>query len=152
METIKEARQYLKENISKGTECPCCNRVVKMYKRNINEKMVKSLIQLSKMGKGFHHVGDIVQGISNTGTNDFSKLHHWGMIKQVKDNERGVNKSGFWKITETGTAFVNKEISAPAYAIVYNKKAYSFAEEHIFIDQAFKVKFNYRELMEKAEE
>ena len=72
--TIQEAKNFLKENFEKGCICPTCNKIVKKYVRPLNSVMARMLIRLYHLPEGWNHVSDIAKGISETGTNDFSKL------------------------------------------------------------------------------
>lgn len=152
--TLNDARIYLNENISVGTKCPCCEQRVQLYKRKINTVMARTLIRLftlnrEKPTQEYFHVKDIVNGISATGTNDFSKLYYWSLIKEKpKESNNTKNRtSGYWKITEKGIRFVLKNIEVPKYVKIYNTKAYGFSEEKTDIVGALSEKFNYTELM-----
>ena len=114
--TLDEAKQWVKDHSPDGCICPCCKRVSKIYKRNLNSVMARCLIRLywlDKRAPGFHHVKDIVVGISDTGTNDFPKLKYWGLAVEgdKDDNNTKTRTSGFWKITEKGKLFANNKLS-----------------------------------------
>ena len=148
METIKEAKQHLRANFKhKGTNCPCCGQFVKLYKRKLGSVMARTLIQLYKMDKEFNHVREIVKGISETGTNDFSKLAYWGLIDEMSNDSLAKRTSGFWRITPKGRQFVERKITVNQYALIYNRLCEGFSVETINISEALGKKFNYNELM-----
>ena len=147
METIKEAKIYLRSNLEKGSDCPCCNQKVKSYRRNLNYAMSLCLIKLSGMDQKFHHVSKIVEGISNTGTADFSKLKYWGLIQEKENLDTSKKNSGFWKITESGINFAQNKTNLPKYVTIYNKINLGFSSEEINIIEALGYKFNYYDLI-----
>ena len=110
--------------------------------------MVRMLIKLYHLGEGAHHVREITKGISETGTNDFSKLLHWGMIQPVQNVDTSKRTSGYWSITDRGKMFVNGELAnVPKYVKIYNGQRIGFSEEKTTIIMALGNKFNYQELM-----
>lgn len=155
--SLVEAKKYLEENILAGTPCPCCFQYVKMYRRKITTVMARTLIRLvvlnrDKPDQEYFHVRDIVKGISSTGTNDFSKLLHWKLIKpkpqeKEEDEEIRGRTNGMWKITEKGILFAMNNMELAKYVFIYNKKVYGFSNEKINIVTALTQKFDYDELM-----
>ena len=122
-QTIQEAKDFLKANYEKGVECPCCKQHVQLYKRKFNSTMARMLIRLFVLSKekniAFHHVKDIARGISDTGTNDFSKLVYWGLIQEQgkEAGDKAHHTSGYWRITDKGRDFIAHklmEINKPA--------------------------------------
>ncbi len=147
METIKEAKEHLRENYQDGTTCPCCNQYVRLYKRKLNSVMARCLIKLNNLGEGHHHVKDIVKGISDTGTNDFSKLKHWNFITEQINVDTKKKHSGMWRITTSGQAFANYETVAAEYVLIYNGLKQGTSESRTDIIKSLGKKFDYQELM-----
>lgn len=50
MITLAEAQQWLAERITGGARCPCCNQYSKVYRRQINSGMARSLIAMYRAG------------------------------------------------------------------------------------------------------
>ncbi len=155
--SLFEAKKYLEDNILAGTPCPCCFQYVKMYRRKITTVMARTLIRLvvlnrDKPDQEYFHVRDIVKGISSTGTNDFSKMLHWKLIKpqpqEKNDDEIKGRTSGMWKITEKGIRFAMNDMSLPKIVFIFNKKVYGFSQDKINIVTALTQKFDYDELMQ----
>lgn len=145
--TIEEGKSFLRLHAGKGVDCPCCGQYVRIYRRKFNTVMARTLIRLYSLGEGYHHVSDIVKGISNTGTNDFSKLQYWGLITEMPKQNDKARTSGHWTITPPGMDFVTGKLSLPGYAVVYNKKCIRIEGDKIDISGALGRKFNYQELM-----
>lgn len=151
METLIEAKQHLRDNWEKGTDCPACGQHVKRYSRPMHYSMAAMLIRLYRLDQsepGYHHAGAIAKGISSTGTNDFSKLKHWGLIEQMpKDPKQNKHTSGYWQITQRGKQFVAHGSTEHARVLIFNKKFLGVTGEQITIQQALGGKFDYNKLM-----
>ena len=161
METIAEAKQFLRENWKKGTVCPCCNQRVKLYLRKLNSGMALFLIGLYRLSKKNAYLPDgkpawftnkeVMKEMGiNTSSLDYSVLRHWELIKKKEANEDGVKRqSGYWQLTLAGLSFVQGHFSVKEKVNVYNNKRYGFSGNLITIKQALGSKFNYTELMEE---
>jgi len=152
--TIEQAKQFLRENMTNGTICPCCNNFVKMYQRKLTSTMVFCLIHFKKNmdrnGNDFQRFISILDQMKLTPTQraDWQKLVYFKLI-EPETNERGHVRSGFYRLTKIGIDFVNHQTSVPEFANVYNSKVFGYSETKINISQAIKNKFNYLELMSK---
>ena len=149
MQTITEAKQYLRENWEKGVDCPCCNQLVKLYQRPITGSMVTWLIELYKLSKGGNGVYFHITKIGTDGEGDFAKLQYWGLIAEQEKDPSDTKKrtSGFWTITEKGKNFVEGKITVPSHIKIFNNKQYGFNGSQVYISDCLGNKFNYRELM-----
>ncbi len=149
-DTLKAAKQHLRNNWNSGTDCPCCGQIVKLYKRKFNTIMARGLISLYHLCRGnqnYHHVSDIMTKISPTGSSDFSKLRYYGLIEEESNDDTAKKTSGNWKITSLGIKFVHQRIIVPEYLHIYNTKVRKFDGNTIGIRDALGMKFNYTELM-----
>lgn len=150
--SLQEVKSYLRENWSKGTHCPACNQFVKRYNRPLHSTMALTLIRLYHLCRGndaYLHVKKIVEGISDTGTNDFSKLRYWDLIEEMpKDSLATKTKtSGHWRITAKGIDFVLGNIKIPSRIILYNKTFMGFDGDDIDIRGVIRNEFDYQRLM-----
>ena len=152
METLEEARAYLKEHWGKGVECPCCRQHVKLYKRKIYARLAYDLISLHNLDREnnlFFHVRDI--GLPEAGGGDFAKLKHWGLVEEKPNEDDEKRTSGYWRITPRGRAFVRNVIPVEKYLFFYNGRIYKCSDEHQSIIEALGKKFNDGELMRPVE-
>jgi len=147
MKTLEEAKQYLRDNYEEGTKCPCCGQNVKLYKRKLGSVMARCLIKMYNSTSKWMHVRDIVKGISDTGTNDFSKLKYWGMIEEQENTDTRKRNSGYWKLTHKGELFVVGRETVPSHAHIYNTRLMGWSDTQISIRQALGNQFDYEELM-----
>lgn len=162
--TIKEAKAYLRANWHDGIECPCCTQFVKLYKVKLNTGMAYVLIQFYKaylfkkpmaQDKWVHPIKDF-----KTINGDYAKLRHWGLVekmpeeetenKKTTDQEDDKKGSGYWRITEKGKLFVQKQIKVTSNALLFNNKCYGVTGKDIDIVEALRNKFSYSELMSRG--
>jgi len=148
MKTLEQAKQELRQSLKDGAICPCCNRLVKMYKRKPSSTAAMGLIALYRLtttGKGAWFHISAIQGKSGGG--DFAKLRYFGLIEEAENTDGLKRTSGYWRITPKGRQFVKGWAKVPCYVQVYNGRVYGESEETITIFQALGNRFNYDELM-----
>lgn len=152
METIAEAKAYLKENHKEGTSCPCCGQFVKMYSRKITSTDAYGLITFYRhAGTTFQHAKNLFREhvpkatINDGGT--FAKLRHYQLIESAGKTRDDGGHAGIWRVTPLGESFVKGEISIKSKVLLYNGKCYGVEGDNITIQGALRNKFNYNELM-----
>lgn len=153
METIKQAKQFLKENYKKGCICPACNQNVKLYKRNLSSTMAYCMILFVKHCRkeneyGFINFNKILNDLNITPAQraDWQKLAYFKLIIP-ETTKRGDPKNGHYRIHAKGFDFIEKGFKIPKYCNVYNTKIMGYSIEQITIQQALKNKFNFDDLM-----
>lgn len=136
----------------KGGHCPVCSRWGKIYKRQINKTMAESLIWLAKArpkkanGEWIDIANDAPRWLVRS--NQLSTLKWWGLVERQSINVKNKTKfSGLWKVTEKGRKFACREIAVPRAVYTYNDEVEDFSQETIFIEQAFKDFFDYKDVM-----
>ncbi|QDP52807.1 MAG: hypothetical protein Unbinned838contig1000_58 [Prokaryotic dsDNA virus sp.] len=145
--TLAEAKQYLRDNFKTGTECPCCGKYVKAYKRKLNAGMARALIiiyKLTKDGNSVHVQSEFTKLGLRATTMDYAYLEKWSLIEQSGSN-------GYWKITQRGKEFVEDDIDLPEYALVYNGNVYKWADNLVNIETALTEEFDLDEIMKIVE-
>lgn len=151
METLKEAKEYLKANWENGTTCPCCKQYVKLYKRPIHSGMAYGLIAAYKLGgaNDFIHIPSVfTENKIGVSQGEFAKLRYWGLIEQAENHDELKRTSGFWKLTMKGIEFVDGRLRVASRVHIYNGKAIEFdTTELVNIRECLGDKFNYSELM-----
>ena len=152
METIKEAKQYLRENFNKGCSCPTCGQFVRLYKRKLGSPQTKALILLyhknNDNNNDWVHVRDITRDLNVT--SDFSKNIYWNLIEEKPLSGEDKKTSGFWRITNKGRAFVEGKLKVKSHVLIYNAKVVGFSEDYTNVVQSLGKKFSYRELMQSV--
>lgn len=151
METIKEAKAYLRENFEKGCKCPVCDNSVRLYKRKLNSGMALFLLGLYKLTRDKEAVyfsnKDIMENMNiNTSSLDYSVLRHFDLISpRISVVEK--KDSGYWLLSLKGAQFVTGHLTSPKHVFLYNNKRQGFSDETITIKEALGSKFDFDELM-----
>ncbi len=124
MKTIKEAKEYIVENMLAGAICPCCGQLAKVYARKLNKGMCEVLKILNEKTEkrriGFAPNDDVWIHVSNelaelkiNATNkEYPKLRFWGFLE--------MGTAGYWRVTPKGDEFVRGIITAPSAIYLYN--------------------------------
>jgi|TARA_R110000744_G_scaffold305880_1_gene414220 hypothetical protein len=156
METIKEAKQFLKENYKVGASCPCCSQHVKAYKRKIDAGVAVFLIKMSLMTKPdeFIHAEKVLKALGkSTKSMNYSIARYWDLIERepIDKSNKTKKSSGNWKLTILGRSFVNNEYNPIKHVITYNSKRINWHEKTFLevasIEECLGESFNYSELM-----
>lgn len=149
METLDEAKQFLRDNWEKGVECPCCGKFTKLYKYKILGETSAALIRLYRLPEGWHHVREFADtGDGLRRASRWPELRFWDLVELKTEVQPSTkHASGFWRITDKGKAFVEGKLSVQETMLFYNKKPRGFDGKYITIHDTFKNKFDYAELM-----
>ena len=151
MKLLTEAKNYIKENFDKGSNCPCCNQFVKQYYFSISSGQIIGLINLYHLDKKnpgkYFKIREIENYKEGFAGGSFAKTKHWGLANDMINEDTGKRTSGLWAITEQGKAFVEGKIKIPLKVKLYNKKAYGFDGVEVSVKTALGKKFDYSELM-----
>lgn len=156
MNTIEEAKQFLRDHFDEGVECPVCKQRVKLYHRQITSSMAYGLIIihryfLANPEDEYVHTPSLAQNQNIPMAifgGDFSKLRFWGLIEPMPgDREDGSWRNGWWGITDKGIKFVKHEILVPSSLAIYNQKPLGLEGEYVSIKDTLGKRFNFDELM-----
>ena len=149
METLKEAKQFLRENWQKGVDCPCCTQFVKLYNRKLNSGMAITLIRMHQHDRNkWINVKDFLREHKFHNNHDWTLLRHWGLIEERVGKPMDGSKSlGEWRMTYKGNQFILNRIRVPKRILLYNNKFRGFDDETTNITEALGNKFDYDELM-----
>ena len=148
--SVASAREHLfkRKAWDSGSECPCCDQFVKLYRRKIYSTMGACLVWMfANYDRGaWVEVGSSPSWLRHF--RDHDKLAAWGLIEP--DQEQGTEKrtSGRWRVTDRGLLFVRGQVSVPSAGLFYNGRCFGLEGEPVRIGDVLGVKFNYGELME----
>jgi hypothetical protein len=147
MITLSEAQQWLADRIKTGARCPCCNQYTKVYRRQINSGMARSLIAMYLHGPQ----GQWVHLPTQVGarSREEGKLRYWGLVEEQLDIQRADGgRAGYWRVTDAGRKWVTGNSTVPKFVAVYNNTVLRTFGDNISISDALGSKFNYTELMQ----
>ena len=162
--TLEDAKKWLRVRFGKGATCPCCAQYVKLYKRSFNKSSAYVLLLIACYFRGdpveeWLHVPSYIAEMAADNPRraaavrgDWAKLKFWGLIEEKPDTRAdGSPRVGYWKLTQLGRQFVNREVKVPSHIFIYNGEALDrTVDEQITIDDALGTDFSYNEIMGEA--
>ena len=147
METVADAKARIQETAESGGydkkpgSCPCCNRVLKAYRRRIDSGMALSLRWLSSeftRTNRWAYVPDAPPQVVKNRSWDKLELH--GLVER-----RGPDFAGEWRPTKDGLDFASGETEVAEWALVFLGEVIKWAENFVGIEDC--LPFNYEELL-----
>ena len=163
---LEDAKKWLRARFGKGATCPCCNQFVKLYKRPFSKSIAFVLLLIARYYRRYDvrpeewlHVPSYINEVVASNPRraaavrgDWAKLKYWGLIEEKPETRAdGSPRVGYWRLTERGRQFVNREIRVPSHIYVYNGEALERSvDEQITIDDALSTEFSYAEIMSEA--
>lgn len=153
--TIGEAKLKLFNSAHEGTYCPCCESLVKIYRRTISGKsinMLSGLYNLAKAETGrYFHLSKVLRNSGQIQTSEFPKLRFWGLIKRLDiETDNGSNHSGHYSITQKGVDFLLGRLKIPKYASVYKNEVQEMSKELVTVYECRANKFHFQDLMKNG--
>ncbi len=98
-------------------KCPCCGKLMRAYCKTLDDRLVKLAwdiaIYLQKNKRQTFNPREVFTNYHHI--LDFQKLGYWGIVART-------DKSGWWKMTKKGWAFLMGKIKLPKKVWVFNKK------------------------------
>lgn len=151
LQTLEQAATHVRQGLSNGVECPCCEQLCKLYHRSLYAAPVAALCRLYRLSGGwsgvYYHMRDI--GTPTSGGGDFSKLKYWDLIQPSPPAEHSDPKTksaGYWLLTDKGVAFVEGKTKLQKSCYVYNNKVREFEGSFVSVHDALNGKFDYADV------
>ena len=152
--TIREAKNYLRENWVVGAKCPCCTQNVKLTPTKIDPPMamwLKALVDEFERTNDWIELKTMEKLVGQRNGN-YAKLRHWKLIEPNMQNDNPKKRqSGQWRPTANGIAFVNMQTTVPEKVYLYNRKRYKYSPKLVSFTDCAKGEFDFRELFENDE-
>jgi hypothetical protein len=145
----EEFMQRVKQS-HKGLRCPCCNRLVKVYRRVLNSEMAWFLLLLVRAYKNyprFYSMRDLLPK-EHKATSEGTYLLHWELIEKSDGVNAAMAPAGTYRPTEKGLRFAHGLERVPSHAhVIPPNTLVGWSDKTTDIKQALGKKFNYDELM-----
>lgn len=148
-ETLLEAQERMLTMALQGSDCPCCGRNMRIYKRKIYRPVAEAMLEAySKCRTEWFHKPSVVRGETSANKGgDFLKLRYWGFIKRYEARrDDGSKRNGFWCITPAGADFITGKIDAPKYVYEFDGECVAFSTERTTFAECYGEGFVYREI------
>lgn len=140
---LARIRRNWQENIKKQTTyCPCCDRAGRVNKHRLTKPLALTLrwIMAHGAGDGWVNVqSKAPRWILRSKT--YSLLEHWGLVESKSF------RSGIWRITPKGAAFVTGTITVPSAAYIYDAKVLAWESEETSFRGCFDRYFDFDAMM-----
>lgn len=148
--TLADAKQWLRNHVRDGADCPLCKQFAKIYRRKLNSTMARGLIWLVKESGSscawvdYARIGP--QWLQKKG-GTLATLEHWELVESQPNTDSAKRASGIWRPTVRGIQFVRGALAVEQYAIIYSNQCLSLDGDKFGIRDALGSHFNYQELM-----
>lgn len=156
---LRDVRKQVLERAGAGVVCPCCDRFLKIYRRNLNSGMAHVLLRVYRFfqqhkEQGWLHVSHFLRE-HKIQRADEAKLCHWELLERRSGSRTdGSKRNGFYRLTEKGRAFCEMQIRVPKYVFLQNNKTLGYSDGKyvgvpvtVNIQEAMGDRFDYREVM-----
>lgn len=120
MQTISEAKQYLRDKYLNKEEaiCPCCNSEIVVRKESLSKGLVSTLVKFYMecrlYGTDELHLQDETDLTKNQ-YNNFQKLQYFHLVVKT-------NRTGVWKITREGIDFIEAQTMIAKNVYVFRNR------------------------------
>lgn len=140
---VHRLRDEWAETISgEGGHCPVCDKFGKVYKYKLSQALALALKWIAEHGDEEGWV-DVQQRGPRwmLRSKTYPLLTHWGFL------ESKGSRSGVWRPTPHGLAFIEGTLLAPSAVYVYDNSKWGSDSESIAFRGCFGVKFDFDALM-----
>lgn len=145
--TLAEARDLLRKFARDGHRCPCCSQLAKVYRRKINSGMARALVRMYRAaGLDWLHKPTVLKGFG-AAARDESLLRYWSLIVEEIEERPDGGRSGWWRVTVAGEAFLRREVAVLKYALVYDGRLLKLEGPEVRIQECLGSKFDLGELL-----
>lgn len=144
--TLGEAREWFLTHVHAGVKCPCCTQHAEVYRWTLYSTAVRTLISLYRLGGTSEFVHSRRAKKAGQG-GDCTRLAFWGLVEHQKAKRDDGGRSGFWRVTDEGEAFLLEKVGIQKYAYVYAKQLLMRDGPTIMIRDVLGKTFDYDQMM-----
>ncbi len=149
--TLADARSWLREQLDEGATCPCCSQFARIYRRKLTSTATRALIALYRTNtEDFEHLPTVVRwrtpDVAHQG-GYVSLAGYWGLMEEERVRREDGGRAGYWRITDLGARWLNKETIVPKYVRLYDGRVLGFDGELVSVVDSLGTRFDYTELM-----
>ncbi len=131
-QTLEQARDAVREGRDDGIVCPCCDQLVKVYRRKINAQMATAAAWMARRGgDGYIDMSTAPPEILRN--REYSRLALWMLVEAEPGRNASGSKRGRWRLTDLGRSFVRGSLRVPRCLYVLNGKVVDASRETLTI-------------------
>ena len=145
--SLAAAKDFVAQKLEKGSDCPCCGRLVKLYKRKLHAEMARfltNLVNAYQKEPRYYSTRELLPGAAKAAT-DGSFLIHWGLIEKLQGKNKSGAKAGMYRPTADGIEFAHNRLAVASHIFLLVNKFQGFSKSTTFISDV--ESFNFHELM-----
>lgn len=149
--TLAEARPILRALAHDGANCPLCHRRVKIYARKLTSVAARTVAALYKEHSlSWGHVADVARkhlaDVQSQG-GYLTLAHNWGLIQEERRRGSDGGRTGYWRVTPLGAAWLRGEETVPLYADIYDGRCLGLHGDLVTVQDVLGSHFNFAELV-----
>lgn len=156
--SLVDARAHVERIADDGGNCPCCGQRVQVYRRTINAGMARALIAMwAEVRRQCGIIDPSIEQLASTWIDvrtinvrggDYAKLAYWGIIESTEVDGAHEKRSGWWRVTPTGAAFVLGRVRVPSAVYVYDGRVLDERDvDSVSINDVVASRFSIDELL-----
>ena len=138
---LETAKKEFKENLAKGTVCPCCERHGKARTQGLTPEMASTfmiLVYKYLRDPRYYSTRDLFP-TAHKATTDAVSLVHWGLIEKKSNSGRSP-----YRPTDAGLRFYHNQELVPTHAHIFDGKLLRMSDNKTSIKQVLKgSKYDY---------
>lgn len=132
--TLEQARAAVRQGRDDGIVCPCCDQLVKVYRRKINAQMAMAAAWMAKRGDG-DYIDMTAAPPEILRNREYSRMALWMLVEAEPGRKSNGSRRGRWRLTDLGRKFVSGEARVPQSLYVLNGKVVDASRETIAISE-----------------
>lgn len=151
--TLVEARAVVDGALrtGEGVECPCCEQLVKPYRRSLNHVNIRTMVWMYRTaGLRAVHIptlmSDYLPEFAHQGGHA-TLAHYWGLLVETGPPRDDGGRAGWWKLHTDAESFLHDELDILKYAVTYNGRCLRFEGEYVNAQHCLGRKFDLALLM-----
>jgi len=146
---LKDVHELVMASLDEGVRCPCCTKLAMRYGRVLGSVMTRVLVTAYRIhGTEWFYMEKLCKKMKIR-TGDATKVRFWGLIEKDEsgDRSRPSGGSGWYRVTEAGGDFVDRKLTVPRKAHIFDNKLHFFSDDMTDVDVALGDHFDRDELM-----
>lgn len=144
IQTLAEAKDWLRAQLPKGAACPCCGQHAQVYRRSMYDTLTRALIRCYAQGG----TGTFVHSnkIGKLRGGEMGKLAYFDLVEEERARRPDGGRTGYWRVTDRGEAWLLGRTTIYKTAWVYDGRVQYFDGPQVSVADTLKHVFDLREL------
>lgn len=149
--TVGEVRALLPGLVVEGVDCPCCEARVRAYRRALTNTAARAVAALlEEHGREYGHMAQVARKHLPDVAAQGGYLvlgQHWGLIESEPQVRGDRGRTGFWRVTDLGEAWLAGESAIPKYARLFHGRCLALEGDLVRREDVLGEHFDFARLM-----